>query len=511
MARIVEEIVLKVKVDDKSANKKIQAIGNSAKKTEKQVSLLGDALKLISAGVIIAGLKNLGQEAIKVSNDFERAGLALKTAFGADAAAQMQFITAEAERLGVNVLSSAQGFAKLANSTKIAGISSKDTQEIFTATAEAATALGLSGDDVNGILRAFSQIASKGKVQAEELLQIAERGIPIQAMMADALGVSNEELQDMAQKGEILAVDALPKMAKAIRDTFHEGALANANSTMATNNRTMNLWQENLKLTGDELKNVTTPGLNTAARAWDGLTDMIADGIIDVMTFTGNIETLSGALADVRMGMKLEGVDLGGDKGSVLGIEVVELDKVSIAMSNFLDTIKQAATIDTFRESLGLTERGFVKIKDAIEALKNQGLSLDEMEDPLKNLIKGMKDLDQLGGKDLIETEELKKAEKIKQSLMDAFNFMKDTASAATFGVFGENLGDFDEVGQSKAQAPQAGIETGTREAAEFLVRPTEDTNEIAKESLDVEKKSLEQLKEQTAALKNQNQFIGHG
>ena len=97
----------------------------------------------------------------------------------------------------------------------------------------------------------------------------------------------------------------------------------------------------------------------------------------------------------------------------------------------------------------------------------------------------------------------------MKDTLMEGFDFFKGIVEASTFGLFDENLGGFDEVSQSQAQAPQAGLELGTAAAAEFLVRPTEDTNKIAKQSLDVEKQSLAELKKQTDALDNQNNFVG--
>jgi tape measure domain-containing protein len=286
--KVVEEIILKVSVNDKDAKtslralstnsqkakknvtalkKETKSLGREAKNTAGKVDLMGKALKFGAGLIAIDKLIDLSQEAINVSRSFERAGLAMETAFGPATASQIAFVNAEAERLGVNALSAQEGYAKLANSAKIAGISTEDTQEIFTATSEAATALGLSADDVNGVLRAFAQSAAKGKIQAEELMQIAERGIPVQAMMADAIGVSNEELQDMAQKGELLANENLPKLAKAIKSAFHEGALKNANSELAESQRNTNLWNSLMERSGSTIKSIWTPSLRGARRA----------------------------------------------------------------------------------------------------------------------------------------------------------------------------------------------------------------------------------------------------
>lgn len=507
MARIVEEIVLKVSVNDKSANKKIKAIGNSAKKTEKQVNLLGDALKLVSAGAVILGLKNLGQEAIQLSNDFERVNNVLITTFKTQAAVaeQMEFLSETSNRLGINLLKSAQGYAKLASSAKIAGLSTEDTQKIFEATAEATTALGLTADDTNGILRAFSQIASKGKVQAEELLQISERGIPIQAMMAKALGVTNIELQDMAAKGEILAVDALPKMAQAIKDAFHEGALKNSNSELAKAARRTNTWEGALKDGGSELKVFTSALGDAAVKAWDLWIDVASDAIVLGGELTGTLDSMArgadkSADANKNLAKSLNDVNDAVSDGMTDSFKQVVrvFDELGIAIS-------RSQTADEIRVTLGLTEKGFKKIESAVTKSIKAGIEFNDILEASRQIINTI----DLEAGDLIKDEDLKKAEKMKDTLMEGFDFFKGIVEASTFGLFGENLGGFDESSQSQAQAPKAGLELGTAAAAEFLVRPTEDTNKIAKQSLDVNKKILEAQNKGNDIAENQNNFVG--
>lgn len=70
----------------------------------------------------------------------------------------------------------------------------------------------LSAEAVNGVMRAFVQVAQKGKVQAEEMLQISEWGVDSWGLFSRALGISTQELRDMTAAGEALAEDVMPKV-----------------------------------------------------------------------------------------------------------------------------------------------------------------------------------------------------------------------------------------------------------------------------------------------------------
>lgn len=58
-------------------------------------------------------------------------------------------------------------------------------------------------DKLNRITLAYGQMLAKGKVTGEELLQLTEAGVPLQAALADSIGVSGAELSDMVSKGKV--------------------------------------------------------------------------------------------------------------------------------------------------------------------------------------------------------------------------------------------------------------------------------------------------------------------
>ena len=71
------------------------------------------------------------------------------------------------------------------------------------AIADQASKTGGGMESLNGIVTALGQAYSKGKIQAEEMLQLIERGVPAWDLLADATGRSVAELQEMTTAGEL--------------------------------------------------------------------------------------------------------------------------------------------------------------------------------------------------------------------------------------------------------------------------------------------------------------------
>lgn len=53
------------------------------------------------------------------------------------------------------------------------------------------------------VMRAVSQMINKGKLQAEEMLQLAEAGVPAWGILAEAMGKSTAEVQEIGKKGKL--------------------------------------------------------------------------------------------------------------------------------------------------------------------------------------------------------------------------------------------------------------------------------------------------------------------
>ncbi|MGV0805812.1 tape measure protein [Mycolicibacterium setense] len=115
----------------------------------------------------------------------------------------------------------------------------KQGQELKSTLTAIADAAGSSGGDFSELAIIFSQVMNKGKLNAEEMLQLNERNIPIQKWLQTELGVTGEELTKMSKDGKISFQDLINAvesgaggMAKKMGDTI-DGALGNMQTAVA--------------------------------------------------------------------------------------------------------------------------------------------------------------------------------------------------------------------------------------------------------------------------------------
>ncbi len=206
--------------------------------TQQQSSAFETLRNTAAAYLGLNFLQTQGAEVVGVTAKFQGYDRALKVIFGSqeEAAEQTNFITETVKRFGLELESTTQAYVKFAGAAKLSGLSTQETQSIFTNVSSAVSALGLSADDANGVFLALGQIISKGTVQAEELRgQIGERLPGAFAIAADAIGVTQEQLNKMLQNGEVISKDFLPKFSDELGKRFAGAADEAAKSTTNLN------------------------------------------------------------------------------------------------------------------------------------------------------------------------------------------------------------------------------------------------------------------------------------
>ena len=101
-----------------------------------------------------------------------------------------------------------------------AGESASKTLGTLRAWGDASGALGQTQEQFDRTMIAVTQSMGKGKLQAEELMQITEAGIPIWSILSKAMGKPITELQNMVSKGQLLTKDVLPKLEKQMEKDY---------------------------------------------------------------------------------------------------------------------------------------------------------------------------------------------------------------------------------------------------------------------------------------------------
>ena len=152
----------------------------------------------------IAGLTAFGAQATKTATDVKKLELSLKLASGADFVENLRTIRESVDAFNTPIDTATKSFTKLYASAQGSGIPLQDLNTLFIGLSAANKAFAGDAEDLNGILRAFTQIISKGTVQSEELKgQVGERLPGAFAMAAKSLGMTTAELQKALEQGEV--------------------------------------------------------------------------------------------------------------------------------------------------------------------------------------------------------------------------------------------------------------------------------------------------------------------
>lgn len=546
MSSKVEEIVLKVSIQDNKADAKLDKLMRGGKKIDHQFDKTNKTIRKFSKEAMkggnesvifynrvnasaqkykrnaqaveeanrrkaesfknakIAGvafgllLARLGKEAVHVTMKFDKMNNSMISVFGNNkkAGEEMTFLSQVSESYGLNLLKISGAYTKLSASTRNTALEGQETRDLFLGIAEASTALSLSADDTEGMLRALEQMMSKGKVTSEELkLQLGDRLPATMELAAKATNTTRAEFMKMMEDGEVIAEDFLPKFGRVLREEFGEGASKAADSATANWNRMSNAMDRFLLVAGGELTK-TLP-------IFTKLIDNLASGLQPLMFVVGKIvekftqmqDAISGGILDLislfddEVRDNLQGIDFDAkgvnekfNKMRQMSDELTksqmklrqekekisQTDKVYFQMVQDAITAEKKAKLDQMlKGQIGPSARAFLDPK--IDAMLKDGLSLVDINAQLKQDFKDF-NLEAMNLADNFKRneEEWKEFEKtVGES--SVFDWDK-TVDEESLNPFGEmildakelkSLMDFsDELGLSKKMLDKLGIDT---------------------------------------------------
>lgn len=107
----------------------------------------------------------------------------------------------ELESLAVNTPFGFEDLAEASKRLNAMGFSAKELIPYITMIGDTVAGVGGGAPAMDGIVRALGQIKTKGKVQAQELRQLAEWGVPAFRILQEELGLTGEEVADIGNQG----------------------------------------------------------------------------------------------------------------------------------------------------------------------------------------------------------------------------------------------------------------------------------------------------------------------
>lgn len=225
--------------DTQGAMRQLGRMGSgSIGKLTGAVFSLRSAFLGLGVGYAVKSLFDAGKQADQLERSFKAI-----TGSTVAANAEFKFLHQVADDLGQNFWTLAEAYKGILAATKDTALEGEAARKVFTGLIEASTALGLSADDTGGILKAFTQMVSKGTVAAEELRgQLGERLYGAFQLAAKAMGTNTEGLNDMLKKGQVLAKDLLPKLTANLSRLYGAEARASVNSATAASEKFKEAW-----------------------------------------------------------------------------------------------------------------------------------------------------------------------------------------------------------------------------------------------------------------------------
>lgn len=205
------QLAQRIEQSNKRINKSIDAtFGKNAIRMSQNL--------LSSLKYAAAGLSALGVASVKMSADMQVARKSMEVLTGSAEKAQKHL--SDLERFAATTPFDFAGLVDASKRLQAYGFQAEAVIPILNNVGNAAAALGLGQEGIDRITLALGQMASKGKVSAEEMLQLTETGIAGWQMLADYTGQSVAEVQEQASKGAISARTALEAIFTGMRDRF---------------------------------------------------------------------------------------------------------------------------------------------------------------------------------------------------------------------------------------------------------------------------------------------------
>lgn len=199
-------------------NKEMGALQKNVKRTfaSDNLGINKSALGVI-AGVGVA-LGALGLASVKAAGQMEQTRIAFTTLLK-DGEKAKSFLS-ELEKFAASTPFELPGVLDASKRLLAFGFSAEQVIPILTAVGDSAAALGIGEEGIQRLTLAIGQMQAKGKVSAEEMLQLAEAGVPAWEMLANKIGTDIPTAMDKASKGQISAAEGIQAVISGMNSKF---------------------------------------------------------------------------------------------------------------------------------------------------------------------------------------------------------------------------------------------------------------------------------------------------
>lgn len=193
---------------------------------------------------LAGGVRALGEESLRASGTAEELRNALNTVTAGHGATWFEQLNAWAKVMPGSTAEAIEAFKRL----RSMGVS--PTIKDMTVLKDTVTAVGGGDETFMGIVTALGQMQAKGKASAEELMQLAERGVPAYQILQDELGLTGEQVAKIGES--TIAVDrVLQALLAGLEKRFGGAATAMQGTWSGMTQTLQSEWDDFARLVGE--------------------------------------------------------------------------------------------------------------------------------------------------------------------------------------------------------------------------------------------------------------------
>jgi tape measure domain-containing protein len=306
----IEKITTKLNETEKEAEEVENQVKETSRSFEKLGGIGSKSLDMVKGAAVVAAaavgaaltavVGAVGKVGISYNAMMEQSEIAWTTILGS--AEEAKSTLKSLETMGAKTPFEFEGLDKAAKLLNMAGFEGDKLFSTLTSVGDAVSAVGGGQEELEGVSRAIFQMASKGKISAEEMSQMAERGIPAWQLIADAQGKSVAEIMKMSEQGKLMAEDVLPILIDGMGNKF-SGAMDKQSQSF---NGLMSTLKDNLKIfsaqlmegTFERIKGVLPPIIDLVDRlstsfaqgGWKGvMKEMLPSTVVEFLVTSFNL------------------------------------------------------------------------------------------------------------------------------------------------------------------------------------------------------------------------------
>lgn len=167
-------------------------------------------------GAVAASAILMGRSFVTAAGNMQATEAGFKTMLGSADAAKAKI--AELQNFAATTPFDFTASAKSAQKLLAMGVAADDLIPTMKAVGNAVAAAGGGTEEFQGVLTAIGQIRAKGKVSSEELMQMAERGVPALKILQREFNLTADQMENIGK--HVTADQALAALNKAFNQDF---------------------------------------------------------------------------------------------------------------------------------------------------------------------------------------------------------------------------------------------------------------------------------------------------